>query len=98
MKSRGNQVGRTASVYANEAPDGYIRTGAGTGSAPSQDKAKPATVMSRTKASGAAPRLTHQQIAERAKALWLAGGCLPGRDEQNWLEAEVQLKAELKSH
>jgi hypothetical protein len=39
--------------------------------------------------------LTHEQIAERAEAIWQASGCLPGRDERNWCEAEAQLKAEL---
>lgn len=39
--------------------------------------------------------LTHEQIAERAEALWLQKGCQPGQDEQNWREAEAQLKAEL---
>jgi hypothetical protein len=96
MKSRGNQMSRTASAYASEATEGYIRTGTGIGSAPGQGKARLATVISQTKAAPAA-RLTHEQIAERAKALWLAGGCLPGRDEQNWLEAEAQLKAESRS-
>ena len=37
---------------------------------------------------------THEQIAQRAEHLWRQGGCLPGRDEQNWREAEAQLKAE----
>lgn len=96
MKRRDSQLSRTASDYANEAPGGYVRTGTGIGSAPGQAKAKLVTVISQTKAAPAA-RLTHEQIAERAKALWLAGGCLPGRDEQNWLEAEAQLKAELNS-
>lgn len=35
--------------------------------------------------------LTHEQIEERARALWLKSGCLPGRDEANWHEAEAQL-------
>ena len=39
--------------------------------------------------------LTQEQIAERAEAIWQASGYLPGRDEQNWCEAEAQLKAEL---
>jgi len=39
--------------------------------------------------------LTYEQIAERAKAIWQAKGCARGRDEQNWYEAESQLKAEL---
>ncbi len=49
----------------------------------------------------AAPKLktpkapTQEQIAERAWALWVRGGCMPGQDRQNWFEAERQLKAEL---
>ncbi len=38
---------------------------------------------------------TYDQIAQRARELWTKKGCLPGQDEQNWLEAERQLKAEL---
>jgi len=39
--------------------------------------------------------LTHEQIAQRAVHIWRQSGCLPGRDEQNWQEAEAQLRAEL---
>jgi hypothetical protein len=39
--------------------------------------------------------LTQEQIGERAWALWVRGGCMPGQDRQNWFEAERQLKAEL---
>ena len=97
MKNRDNRMSKTASVYANEAREGYGRTGAGLGYAPSEGKARPATLISPGRASPASTRLTHEQIAERARSLWLASGCLPGRDEQNWLQAEAQLKAELKS-
>jgi len=97
MKNRDSQMSRTASAYANEAREGYARTAAAPAYAPGQGKTKLVTVISQTKAAPAV-RLTHQQIAERAKSLWLASGCLPGRDEQNWLEAEAQLKAESKSH
>jgi len=45
--------------------------------------------------SGTEKVLTHEQIAERAKQIWQQRGCKPGEDEQNWLEAEAQLKAEL---
>jgi hypothetical protein len=38
---------------------------------------------------------TQEQVAERAWALWIRGGCMPGQDHQNWFEAERQLKAEL---
>jgi hypothetical protein len=39
--------------------------------------------------------LTYEQIAQRAEEIWKKKGCLPGQDEQNWLEAERQLMAEL---
>ncbi|UCD50214.1 MAG: DUF2934 domain-containing protein [Phycisphaerales bacterium] len=39
--------------------------------------------------------LTHEQIAQRAAHIWRQGGCIPGRDVQNWHEAEAQLRAEL---
>ncbi len=48
-----------------------------------------------TKSSGGAVRLTHEQIAKRAEAIWIQKGRKPGQDEQNWREAEAQLKAEL---
>ena len=44
---------------------------------------------------GKAVALTHEQIAERAKALWQQHGCPAGEDEKNWYEAEAQLKHEL---
>ena len=39
--------------------------------------------------------LSHDQIAERAKNIWIERGCPSNQDEQNWLEAENQLKQEL---
>jgi len=41
------------------------------------------------------PKITHEQIAKRAHDIWVKNGCKHGQDEQNWLEAERQLKAEL---
>lgn len=38
--------------------------------------------------------ISHEQIAARAKAIWQAKGCNSGKDLQNWLEAEAQLKKE----
>jgi hypothetical protein len=38
---------------------------------------------------------TNEQISQRAQEIWKKKGCLPGQDEQNWLEAERQLVAEL---
>jgi hypothetical protein len=39
--------------------------------------------------------LTHEQISERAKAIWQQRGCPSGDDQRNWFEAENQLKQEL---
>ena len=39
--------------------------------------------------------LTHDSIAERARTIWLERGRSSNRDEENWREAEAQLKAEL---
>ncbi len=36
--------------------------------------------------------LTHADIAQRAHALYLEKGCRQGQSEQDWLEAEQQLK------
>jgi len=41
------------------------------------------------------PTPTHEQISRRAHEIWLKRGSKPGQDEQNWLEAEAQLKAEM---
>ena len=38
-------------------------------------------------------RPSHQEIAQRAYELFEKSGGLPGRDMQNWLEAERQLVA-----
>ena len=42
-------------------------------------------------------RPTHQEIAERARAIYEKSGRLPGRDEQNWLQAEAELMRPRKS-
>ena len=48
-------------------------------------------------ASAARPIATpsHEQITERAKAIWAQNGRMAGQDQANWYEAEAQLKAEL---
>ena len=38
---------------------------------------------------------THDQIALRAQHIWRQKGCLWGQEDENWLEAETQLIAEL---
>jgi hypothetical protein len=39
--------------------------------------------------------LTHDLIAERARAIWLEQGCSLNQDEENWRDAEAQLKTEM---
>jgi hypothetical protein len=36
----------------------------------------------------------YEEIAARAYDLWAASGCVEGRDQENWIEAERQLRAE----
>jgi hypothetical protein len=38
---------------------------------------------------------THDQISERAKAIWRERGCVAGEDQSNWFEAERQLQKEM---
>lgn len=67
-----------------------------TSKAGSQNASKPSAGSSSCLAQ--APVLTQEQIAARAKKIWRERGCVPGFDEQNWHEAETQLKAELEVH
>jgi DUF2934 family protein len=39
---------------------------------------------------------THEEIAQRAQAIYEASGRLPGRDLDNWLQAETELQAARK--
>jgi hypothetical protein len=39
----------------------------------------------------ARPFPTHEQIACRAYEIWLQSGCVPGRDSENWAQAEREL-------
>jgi len=64
-----------------------IRSGSGTATAVRTTTPKAGT--------GKTAKITHEQIALRAREIWMKRGCRLGQDEQNWLEAERQLKAEL---
>lgn len=44
----------------------------------------------------ALPALTHEAIERRAHEIFMARGAGPGRDLQDWLEAERQLVEELR--
>jgi hypothetical protein len=43
------------------------------------------------------PEPSYEEIATRAYTLWVNGGRLAGRDRENWIEAERQLRAERAS-
>jgi hypothetical protein len=45
-------------------------------------------------AAGKTVKIPCEQIAQRAHDIWVKSGCKHGQDEQNWFEAERQLKAE----
>ena len=47
-----------------------------------------------TKTANADYKPTHEQIARRARELYLASGGIVGRDTENWLAAETQLMTE----
>jgi len=38
---------------------------------------------------------THEQIAQRAEAIWKRHGCPPNEEMDNWLKAEAELKQEM---
>jgi hypothetical protein len=63
----------------------------------SKPASKPSKPRGKTAARSSAPAvaLTHEQIAARAYAVWLAKGQPQGQDEQNWRDAEAELKREL---
>ena len=42
-------------------------------------------------------RPTQEEIAQRARAIYEQSGRVPGRDLDNWLQAETQLMAARKS-
>lgn len=52
-------------------------------------------VIARPTTTTKGPAPTHEQISKRAHDIWLKKGCKHGQDEQNWLEAEAQLRAEM---
>jgi hypothetical protein len=72
---------RTASPLTSS---GQISTGTGTLNRPSEAVRSKADVGP-----------TRKQIEDRAREIWRRKGCPGGQDEQNWLEAEAQLKKEM---
>lgn len=40
--------------------------------------------------------IQHEEIAKRAYEIYLRNGAQPGRDQENWLQAEAELRSELQ--
>jgi hypothetical protein len=40
-------------------------------------------------------KVPHEKIAMRAYEKWCKRGCVHGNDQQDWVEAEAELRAEL---
>ena len=59
------------------------------------EKMKQDTAILKLRPALQAVGLTHDLIAERARTIWLERGCSPDRDQENWREAEAQLKTEM---
>lgn len=47
---------------------------------------------------GAPPKISRDLVAARAHEIWVESGKLPGRDEQNWLQAEEDLRTRTTRH
>jgi hypothetical protein len=60
-----------------------------------KSKSQAVTASSASTTARPASGPTHEQIAQRAEAIWRKRGCPAGQDAQNWHEAEAQLRAEL---
>jgi hypothetical protein len=61
----------------------------------SQPAAAPATKTATATVAGRHAAPAHDHVSERARAIWMKSGCQPGRDRENWLEAERQLREEM---
>jgi hypothetical protein len=49
--------------------------------------------MAKTVSAPTAKKPTHEEIAQRARAIYERSGCMTGRDIENWLQAEAELTA-----
>lgn len=76
-------------------PTGNSGTATATAPRPAATKTSQTTANPQAAVSTKSKTPTYEQVAQRAREIWTKKGCLPGQDEQNWLEAERQLKAEL---
>ncbi len=69
---------------------------AGTNSVTMKTKIEPSFKRNVTQSGKPAAQIPHEEIAQRARAIYEESGCIPGQDLQNWLAAETQLRAARK--
>ena len=70
-------------------------TSAATQPKTAQPAAKSAAPAAGMPTSGMQTSIPQEKIAKRAYEKWLKGGCMHGCDQQHWLEAEAELRAEM---
>lgn len=91
------KIRRTANATAARTADNDVRA-MGTSIVPACTTHKEKTKRCMSPEPGRsyqAVALSHDLIAERARAIWLERGCLPDHDQENWRDAEAQLTVEL---
>ncbi len=76
---------------ANRPPQPAARPPA---AAPQPPAGKPQPPQPGAPAGQAAP-VPHERVAMRAYEKWCQRGCPPGTDEQDWYEAEAEVRAEM---
>ncbi len=95
-RSKSEQKSKAGSSRKKPAAVAKPRTKAKT-SARTKNASSP-TKRTRSSAKVSSPRqvqskVSHEQIAKRAFEIWLAKGCPADRDDQNWWEAEADLRS-----
>ena len=59
-----------------------------------QEQTKTSAAQAPSNKDDASQSFSHEQIAERARDIWRRKGQPAGQDEQNWLEAIEELRAD----
>jgi hypothetical protein len=69
-------------------------------SKPNKGKNKPTIVAAQTGGPNTLKTFqrlpSHEQICQRAYAIYQSGGCVNGRDQQDWFRAEIEMFSERK--
>ncbi len=93
MATRRTTNRNAAQIAGNDVPSGSTKT-APLPAAKAEQTGQDTSIL-KPRLALQAGVLTRDLIAERARTIWLKRGCPRNRDEENWREAEAQLKTEL---